>query len=201
MVAKKTIIVAYDKNRVIGHEGDMPWQGDLPADLEHFKKVTEGHTIVMGRKTYDSIGRPLPNRRNIVVSRQSNLQIPGCEVVHSLEDAYELGADDEEIFIIGGEKIFKLALEDADRLIVTEIDAEFEGDTYFPEIDAVSYSGETQEERLPDDKNKYGYTVLRFDAIGKVAVGNIKKVREKEMGITIELSHVETTDEREKEAH
>ncbi|MEX0934408.1 MAG: dihydrofolate reductase [Candidatus Saccharimonadales bacterium] len=159
----RNIIVAYDKNRVIGHEGDMPWRGNLPADLRRFKELTTGHTVIMGRTTYDSIGRPLPNRHNIVISRQTNLEIPGCDVVNSLEEAYGLGAEDDELFIIGGAKIYHLAMPTANRLLVTEIDEAFEGDTFFPEIPQEWHEVGRSSRYSIDENNKFCYTFIEYE--------------------------------------
>lgn len=126
-----SLIVAHDKNRVIGYENTMPWH--LPGDLKYFKETTMGKPLIMGRKTFESIGRPLPGRRNIVITRNKEYEHEGIEVVSSLEDALKLAGDVEEIMVIGGEQIFKLTLPIADRLYVTLINHEFEGDTYFPE--------------------------------------------------------------------
>lgn len=125
-----SLIVAHDKNRVIGYENTMPWH--LPGDLKYFKETTMAKPMIMGRKTFESIGRPLPGRRNIVITRNKDYQHEGIEVVSSLEEALKLADEAEEIMIIGGEQIFKLALPIADRLYVTLIDHEFQGDTYFP---------------------------------------------------------------------
>ena len=126
-----SLIVAHDKNRVIGYENKMPWH--LPGDLQYFKEMTMGKPIIMGRKTFESIGRPLPGRRNIVITRNESYNADGIEIVSSLEEAIELTKDDIEIMIIGGEQIFRLALPIAQRLYITEIDKGFKGDTYFPE--------------------------------------------------------------------
>lgn len=125
-----TLIVARARNGVIGRDNTLPWR--LPEDLAHFKRTTMGAPIVMGRKTYESIGRPLPGRRNIVVTRSAKLALPGCEIAHSLEDAQRLCIGVEQIFLIGGAQLYADALPSADRLIVTEIDADFEGDAHFP---------------------------------------------------------------------
>ncbi|NLY80702.1 MAG: type 3 dihydrofolate reductase [Lysinibacillus sp.] len=125
-----SLIVAHDKNRVIGYENAMPWH--LPGDLQYFKETTMGKPMIMGRKTFESIGRPLPGRRNIVITRNIEYRQEGIEVVSSFEEALKLVGDAEEIMVIGGEQIFKLALPIADRLYVTLIDYEFKGDTYFP---------------------------------------------------------------------
>ena len=127
-----SLMVAHDPNHVIGRDNQLPWH--IPEDLAYFKKHTVGKGIVMGRNTYESIGRPLPKRRNIVVSRRENLQIEGADVVHSLEDAVRLAEEvHEEVMIIGGEQIFRSILPLADRLYITLIHNEFEGDTFFPE--------------------------------------------------------------------
>lgn len=129
-----TLIVAKARNGVIGRDNTLPWR--LPEDLAHFKRTTMGAPIVMGRKTWESIGRPLPGRRNIVVSRNRDLRIEGCEVANSLEEAQRLCVGVEQIFLIGGAQLYAEALPSADRLVVTEIDADVEGDAEFPPIDA-----------------------------------------------------------------
>ena len=128
-----SLIVAHDKNRVIGYNNAMPWH--LPGDLQYFKAVTMGKPIIMGRKTFESIGRPLPGRRNIVITRNSDYRAQGIETVSSLQEALRLVGDEPEIMVIGGEQIFTQCLPIADRLYVTLINHEFEGDTYFPQYD------------------------------------------------------------------
>lgn len=125
-----SLIVAHDKNRVIGYENKMPWH--LPGELKYFKETTMGKPMIMGRKTFESIGRPLPGRRNIIITRNKDYHAEGIELASSLEEAIQMARDAEEIMIIGGEQIFKLAMENADRLYITHIEHEFEGDTYFP---------------------------------------------------------------------
>ena len=124
------IIVAMSKNRVIGNANTLIWH--LPEDLKRFKQLTTGNTIVMGRKTYESIGRPLPNRRSIIITRDTNYKVDGCEVVNSLEEALELS--NNNCFIIGGGEIYRQAMDKADRIYLTRINKDFEGDTTFPEI-------------------------------------------------------------------
>lgn len=126
-----SLIAAMTKERVIGVNNHLPWH--LPTDLKHFKQVTMGKPIIMGRKTYDSTGNPLPGRRNIIVTRQTHLDIPGCDIVNSLEEAIELLDENTEIMVIGGGEIFKQALPLAKRLYLTVIDQAIEGDAYFPE--------------------------------------------------------------------
>ncbi len=127
-----TIIVAVDSQRGIGINNTLPWH--LPEDLVHFKQTTSGHPIIMGRKTFDSIGRPLPNRRNIVITRNPEWKQDGVDTAASLDAAIAL-AGDAEAFVIGGAQIFIEALPRVDRLIVTEIDQKFDCDTFFPQID------------------------------------------------------------------
>ncbi|MFJ7982713.1 dihydrofolate reductase [Lysinibacillus xylanilyticus] len=128
-----SLIVAHDNNFVIGYENGMPWH--LPGDLKYFKDKTMGKPMIMGRKTFESIGRPLPGRRNIVITRDENYQADGIEVVTSLEGALALAGDVPEIMIIGGEQIFRLSMDIADRLYITKINHSFNGDTYFPKYE------------------------------------------------------------------
>ncbi len=128
-----SLLVAVADNGVIGRDNTMPWH--LPADLKRFKQLSIGKPVVMGRKTYESIGRPLPDRRNIVVTRNPAYEAPGCEVVTSLEAALALAPEAEEIVIIGGGEIFALALPIADRIYYTHVRADVPGDAWFPELD------------------------------------------------------------------
>ena len=129
-----SIIVARSKSGVIGINNQLPWH--LPADLKHFKALTTGHPIVMGRKTWDSLGRPLPNRRNIVISRQIDLELSGAECFPSLESAIAACEGASEVYVIGGAQIYEQALPLVDQLIITEVDIEVEGDAFFPNIDS-----------------------------------------------------------------
>ncbi|MGD6781194.1 dihydrofolate reductase [Sutcliffiella horikoshii] len=158
-----SIIVATDRNNLIGKDNDLPWR--IPADLAYFKKVTMGSTIVMGRKTYESIGKPLPYRRNIILSRQ-DFHAEGCETLHSLEEVQQLNKDGEELFIIGGAHIFKEALPIADFLYLTYIDEEFVGDTYFPEINEQDWKLLSSEKGIKDEKNPYDYYFKKYKRIG-----------------------------------
>jgi dihydrofolate reductase len=157
------MIAAMGKNRVIGKNNDMPWH--LPADLQHFKKTTLGCPIIMGRKTYDSIGRPLPGRLNIILSRNENLTIEGCSVVNSLESAINLAkeTDASEIFITGGAHLYDKFLENADRLYLTLIDENFEGDTYFPDYNRLMWQEITRENHQADEKNPHAYSFVTLD--------------------------------------
>jgi dihydrofolate reductase len=141
-----SLIVARARNGVIGRAGTLPWR--LPEDLAFFKRTTMGHPIVMGRRTWESIGRPLPGRRNIVVSRQAGFVAAGAEVVPSLDEALRLCAGAGELFVIGGAQLYGEALPRADRLIVTEIDADFDGDTHWPAPDPAHWR-EAAREHLP----------------------------------------------------
>lgn len=159
------MIAAMGKNRVIGKDNDMPWH--LPADLQHFKKTTLGSPIIMGRKTYDSIGRPLPGRLNIILSRNTKLEIEGCSVVNSLDKALDLArqTDATEIFITGGAHLYDTFLEEADRLYITLIDEEFEGDTYFPDYTQLNWKEVAKEDHTADDKNPHAYSFVTLDRL------------------------------------
>ena len=158
-----SMIAAMAKDRVIGLNGSMPWH--LPADLAHFKRSTMGCPVIMGRKTYDSIGRPLPGRENIVLSRSSSLQIEGCVVVSTLESALTKLSDSSEVFIIGGQQLYQQAFPLADRLYLTHIDAEFEGDTFFPDYSEIQWDQSSIEIHLADPKNVWPY---RFEILERV---------------------------------
>ena len=155
-----SLIVAMANNRVIGKDKEMPWH--LPADLAHFKAKTLGKPIVMGRKTYESIGRPLPGRLNIVMSRNKDYAIEGCTVVSSLEEALVLVKNVEEVMIIGGGYLYEEALPLADKLYLTFIDLEVHGDTLFPDYEKLPLTEITREKHLKDDKNPYNYEFVDF---------------------------------------
>lgn len=153
------LVVAYTDNRVIGRDNGMPWH--LPTDLAHFKRTTLGHPIIMGRNTWDSLGRPLPGRRNLVVSRNSSLVAPGAEVWPSLEAALAQCEDVEIICIIGGAQIFVHALELADEVIATEIHEHIEGDVFFPALDAAQWQ-ETARDSQPEENGlKYDFVTYQ----------------------------------------
>jgi len=151
-----SIVVAIAENNAIGKDNQLLWH--LPADLKHFKDITSGHTIIMGRKTYDSIGRPLPNRRNIVITRNTELNLPGTEVTNSLDKALKLCATEQEVFIIGGAELYKHALEETDRIYLTRVHQAFEADTFFPEIVPGTWNETSIENHQPDEKNGLAYT-------------------------------------------
>lgn len=152
-------VVATAENRVIGRDNQLIWH--LPADLKHFKQLTQGHPVVMGRRTYESIGRPLPNRTNIVVTRQTDWQATGCETVHSVPAALERAAQlDEEVFVIGGAEIYQQALPAADTIYLTEVHHEFEGDVLFPELDHAVWREVSRQRHEADDKHAYPFSFV-----------------------------------------
>jgi dihydrofolate reductase len=151
------IIVAYANHRVIGREGKIPWL--LPDDLQHFKRITSGHTIVMGRKTYESIGHPLPQRRNIVLTRHHELAGAGLEVVHSKEEVLTLG----DVFIIGGASLYRQFLEVAERLYITEVALDIEGDAFFPEWKRDDFTLVSSHVGVLDEKNTIPHTFLLYE--------------------------------------
>lgn len=152
-----SIAVAISDNNAIGKDNQLLWH--MPADLKFFKQTTSGHTVVMGRKTFDSVGRPLPNRQNIVVTHKTGLEIAGVQVVNSLEEAINLVEQkDAEIFIIGGAEIYKEALPKVQRIYLTTIHHTFEADTFFPEMNMDDWQETSTETHKADEKNKYNYT-------------------------------------------
>ncbi len=147
-----SLIVAMDKNRLIGNVGEIPWY--LPADFAYFKETTMGHPIIMGRMTFESIGKPLPGRKNIVLTRWEFVH-EGVDVAHTLDEALKSCSTDEEVFIIGGAQVYREALPRAVKLYVTFVDGEFEGDIFFPEIDCKEWTEIKSETRKADEKNAY----------------------------------------------
>ncbi len=157
-----TIIAAIGNNNELGKGNDLIWY--LPADLKRFKKRTTGHPIIMGRNTFESIGKPLPNRRTIIITRNTSYQKEGCEVVHSLEDAIELIASQEDAFIIGGAQIYKEAMEKnvVDQLDITKVDQDFDADVFFPAIDSMVWEEVSRENFSPDEKNLFTYSFINY---------------------------------------
>ena len=147
-----------DKKGVIGHEGDLPWH--LSADLKHFKAVTMGKPLIMGRKTHESIGRPLPGRKNIIMTRFSDFIAEGCTVVHSLDDAFQAAGDADEVMIMGGSAIYDQSLARANRLYITEVNADVSGDVYFPEFDKSEWVEIERENHSADEKNNFDYSFV-----------------------------------------
>src|SRR5699024_3318425 len=158
-------IVAMDKNRVIGKDNDLPWY--LPNDLQFFKKTTTGHTIIMGRKTFDSLGRVLPNRKHVVLTRTKQKYPDEVIVVHTIDEikAYIEDHAEEELFVIGGGNLFTQLLPHADRLYITEIHESFNGDVHFPEIDKSEWKEISRIKGKQDEKNKYAHDYVTYDKI------------------------------------
>ncbi|HVS00640.1 MAG TPA: dihydrofolate reductase [Thermoanaerobaculia bacterium] len=156
-----SLIVAMAANRVIGRDNRLPWH--LSADLKRFKRLTMGHTLIMGRKTFESIGRPLPGRSTVVVTRRTDYAPPGVQVAHSVREALALTQGDEEVFIAGGAELFRETLPVADRLYLTLIEKEFEGDTFFPDFDPSAWRVVEEERHEPDAEVPYAYTFQTLD--------------------------------------
>lgn len=158
MATSLELIVAIDEQGGIGKNNQLLWH--LPADLKHFKQITSGHAIIMGRKTYDSIGKPLPNRRNIVITRQADLAIEGVEVVNSLNDAIHLVAHEERAFIIGGAEIFQQSMPFVTTIHLTVVHHCFDADTFFERPGADQWLEVSQETHASDEKNAYSYSFI-----------------------------------------
>lgn len=161
-------IAALSKNKVIGKNNDLPWR--LPDDMKFFMTTTKGHHVIIGRKNYDSLHpkfKPLPNRTNIVITKQENYQAPGCLIINKLEPGLEIAQKNGEIecFIIGGAEIYKLALPHTNRLYLTEIDAHIEGDTYFPEFDHGRWKEISRVHHPIDDRHLYAFDFVVYDRI------------------------------------
>jgi dihydrofolate reductase len=155
-----TAVAAISENHVIGKDNQLLWY--LPNDLKHFKNITTGHTVIMGRKTFDSVGKPLPRRRNIIITRQA-ITIQGCEVVNSIEAALALCQGEEEVFIVGGAEIYRLAMHLTDRIYLTIVHKYFEGDSFFPEIDEHVWRQVSREDFEPDEKNLIPYSFITYE--------------------------------------
>ncbi len=155
-----TIVVAISENHVIGKDNKLLWY--LPRDLKHFKEITTGHSVIMGRKTYESVGKPLPNRRNIIITRQA-IDIAGCEVVNSIEAAIELCKAEKEVFIVGGAEIYKQAMHLTDRIYLTIVHQDFDGDSFFPEIDKQLWKEVHHEDHEPDERNLLPYSFITLE--------------------------------------
>ena len=156
-----SLVVAMARNRVIGRDNQLPWK--LPADLAYFKQVTLGHPVIMGRRTHESIGRPLPGRQNIVVTRNAGYSAPGCTVVTSLEGAWDAATGADEACVIGGTMLFEETLPVADRIHLTEVEADVAGDTYFPPFDRSQWI-EREIARYPaDERHEYPFRIVVLD--------------------------------------
>ncbi|MFN2260521.1 MAG: dihydrofolate reductase [Psychroflexus sp.] len=157
---KITMIAAAAENNALGKNKDLVWH--LPDDFKRFKKITSHHHIIMGRKTFESFPKPLPNRTHIVITRQKNYKKSGCIVVHSLEKALEISASETEVFIIGGGEIYSQAMPFADKIELTKVHAEFDADTFFPEIDKSKWKLVNENFHEKDEKHNYAFTYQTF---------------------------------------
>lgn len=158
-----SLIVAMTRDHVIGKDNDLPWK--LSADLKRFKQLTVGKPVVMGRKTWESIGRPLPDRTNIIVTRQEAFEAPGCQVVHSLDEAIAAAGEVPEIMIIGGAQLYRDGLYKAERLYVTWVEATIDGDTRFPELDLTRWRVREETTFAADEKNAHPTTFQILDRL------------------------------------
>ena len=156
-----SLIWAMARTGVIGKNNTLPWR--LPADLRQFRRLTTGHHIIMGRKNYEDIAKPLPGRTNIVVTHQAGYAAPGCIVVHTVEQALKAAEQDTEIFIIGGAEIYRQMLDRAQRLYITEIDADIAGDVYFPDFDRSAWHETSRVSHMPDVHNPYPYCFILLE--------------------------------------
>jgi dihydrofolate reductase len=155
-----SLLAAIGKNYELGKDNQLLWK--LPADMKHFRDTSRGHAIVMGRKTFESIGHPLPNRRNIIITRNTDYKPEGTEIVHSIQEALGLFKDsDEEVICIGGAEIYKQSMPFADKLYMTHVDATFDADAFFPEIDS-SWHKESEEHHPADTENEYPFTFVTY---------------------------------------
>ena len=158
-----SIIAALAENRVIGVNNTLPWR--LPNDLKHFRRLTTGHAIILGRKNYESIGKPLPERTNIIITRNRDFRADGCLIAHSLDEALALAKNDREIFVIGGAEIYRVALARAERLYLTRVHAAIAGDTHFPEFDETEWREISRERHERDDRHAYAYSFVVLERI------------------------------------
>lgn len=150
------ILVAASENNIIGKGNSIPWR--LPADMRYFRRLTTGNVVIMGRKTFDSIGKTLPDRANVIVTRQNDFRVPGAFVAHSLRDALEKGrASGKDVFVIGGEEIYRQALPYVDRVYLTRIHAHIDGDACFPQLDRKEWLLVSTESKTPDEKHKFAF--------------------------------------------
>ena len=157
----RSFVVAVARNGVIGHTNGLPWR--LPADLAFFKRLTMGHPIIMGRKTHESIGKALPGRLNIVVTRTPGYAAPGCTVVDTVEAAYVAAAGADEVFVIGGAQVYDAAFDSADRIYLTEVEAQIAGDTYFPRFDRRDWTETVLERHARDERHAHSMRIVRLD--------------------------------------
>ncbi len=159
-MSKLSLIVAMARNRTIGIDNTLPWR--CPEDLKHFKALTMGHHMIMGRKTYDSIGKPLPGRTTVVVTRNNDLEIAGCVIAHSLKEAVAVCAGDEEIFIVGGAELYRQSIALVDTLYITEIQQDVEGDAHFPEFDMSEWKEVSRDIRTQETPQPLSYHFVTY---------------------------------------
>ena len=160
---KISIIVAASANNVIGVDGQLPWR--LPEDLRHFKAITMGKPMIMGRATFDSIGKALPGRQSIVLTRQDDFSAEGCDVVATVDDALNAAGNAEEVMIVGGGEIYRQFLPRADRIYLTRVQAEIDGDTTFPELDMSEWNVVAVEEYPAGDEREFGFEIETLDRV------------------------------------
>ena len=168
---KLSLIVAVARGNVIGRDGKLPWR--LSADLQRFKKLTMGHHILAGRKTYESIGRLLPGRKMIIITRQCDYEVDGAQVVSSLPAALEAALGDDEVFVIGGAEIYSLALPIVDRIYKTTVEAEIQGDTFFPAVDLSNWQVVSDVRAPADDKNEFAHCFQVLDRVHRSAAETV----------------------------
>lgn len=158
-----SFLVAMDKNKTIGLDNDLPWR--LPNDLKFFKEKSTGNTIIMGRKTYESMGKPLPHRKNVVLTKKQTDFPDEIEVINKIDTIYDWDTTnpEKELFVIGGGNIFRQVMPQADRMYITWIDEAFEGDTYFPDFDESDWELTSKEKGEKNEKNPYNYYFLQYD--------------------------------------
>ena len=164
-----SLVAAMAENRVIGRDGKVPWH--LPDDLKFFKRLTVDHTVIMGRKTFEEIRRPLANRRNVVISRRPDFRPAGVTVVPTLAEALALGATEREVFVIGGGEIYRLALPRAERLYLTVVHAEVEGDTYFPPFDQAAWMLDAESYHPADERHAFPFSFRTYLRINWIPSG------------------------------
>jgi dihydrofolate reductase len=156
-----SLVVAASTNNVIGRDGELPWH--LPDDLRHFKRITTGKPVIMGRRTFESIGRPLPDRQNIVMTRDPDYAAEGCEVVASVAEAMDVAGDADEVMVIGGGQVYRDFLPRADRIYMTRVQAEVQGDTRFPSIDGNTWRLVSSEHHAADDRHRHAFEMMVFE--------------------------------------
>lgn len=152
-----SILVAHDQQRVIGYKNALPWH--IPNDLKHVKQLSTGHTLVMARKTFESIGKPLPNRKNVVLTRDNNFKPDGVEVIHTIDDIYNL---EGHVFIFGGQTLYEVMIDKVDDMYITVVDGKHQGDTFFPPYTFEDWTVESSEEGQLDEKNTIPHTFLHL---------------------------------------